>query len=293
MAMIIRGPTILAFMATSIAAPAMASSPHPIIVMRDEAAVNASVRTYPFPGCNGDTKLGDSSWTMAPDTCLKVSTSTTFRILEPAICPNGTRAKLARYEGRDCNYGEVTLPGGLAEVTDDNLNKCQNVWIEGHASNATHASIASFGFFCDGRKGDRPDEDEEESRERWGSVSMNTCPVGRDPPRAPTFSHPLPGACSAILTSERLEIFFPATCSDGSQSKLATWYGTRMCEGDYHEIRDIDEDLMDECFFVNRNNHSSFAFWCPDSGSSDVKSTTAPRLLGTFSLLAAAWILMV
>lgn len=231
----------------------------------DSGPTDGSLLTYPIPGCSDESPLGGGeSWSLPGDDCLKVSTSTSFRILEPAICPNGTRAKFARYEGRDCNYGKVTVQGGLEEVTDDDLNACQSISMEGHKSNATHASLASFGFYCDGRKGD----DDGETKAEWGSVSTNTCPRGRDPPvRSPTFNHPMPGQCSAILRTERLDIFSPATCSDGSQAKLAKWYGTRTCKGDYDEVVDVTDELMRECFFVNREEHSSFAFWCPENGA--------------------------
>lgn len=271
----------IAALAASLAAATNTLAP------RDKAA-DATVETYPLFGCNNETMLGGpKTWSMPPDHCLKVSTSTSFKILEPAVCPNGTQAKLARYEGRDCNYGEVTIPGGLVEVSDDDLDVCQEVGIEGFSSNATYASIASFGWFCDGRKGDRPDE-KDEPKEKWGSVSLNTCPRGRDPPRAPTWDHPLPGQCSAILTSERLDIVFPATCSDGSEAKLATWHGNRMCEGEYDEIQEITDDMMKECFFVDREVHSSFAFWCPDTDRGD--GMAARPSVGLLSVIAAAWL---
>ncbi|SPO02008.1 uncharacterized protein DNG_04681 [Cephalotrichum gorgonifer] len=264
--------------------------PRYIAARADSGAVNGSLLTYPIPGCSDESPLGGGNhWTMAPDHCLKVSTSTTVRILEPAVCANGTRAKLARYEGRDCNHGEVTLPGGLVDVEDSDLNTCQNVWLDKYPSNKTVASVASFGFYCDGRKGDWEDGEEEGSKEKWGSVSLNVCPRGSDPPRAPTFDHPMPGECNAILTSERLSIFFAATCSDGSEAKLATWDGTRMCEGKYSKIQDVTEDLMKQCFFVNQNNHSSFAFWCPDSefsGGADI----AVLSRAVVSLVTGVWL---
>lgn len=255
-----------------------------------DSAVNATVETYPLYSCNDESPLGGpNTWSMPPDHCLKVSTSTSFRVLEPAICPNGTRAKLARYEGRDCNYGEVTIPGGLMDVSDDDLDVCQSVSVDGFSSNATYASIASFGFFCDGRKADRPDDEEDEPKEKWGSVSLNTCRRGSDPPRAPTWDHPLPGECSAILTSERLDIYFPATCSDGSEAKLATWHGNRMCKGDYDEIKEITDDMIQDCFFVDQESHSSFAFWCPDTerGGGMVERPS----VGIISVVVAAWLL--
>lgn len=219
---------------------------------------------------------------MPPDDCLKVSTSTSFRIVEPAFCPNGTRAKLARYEGRDCNYGEVTINGGLVEVTDDALNICQSINVEGHRSNITHASIASFGFYCEGRRSDTP-------REQPGSTSQNTCPRGSDPPvRNPSYEHYKPGQCSAILRTERLDIFSRATCSDGSEAKLAKWYGDRMCRGDYDEVVEITEEMMEECFFINRNEHSSWSFWCPDSGASDSRRFPA----GLATLVGLAFLIL-
>ena len=246
--------------------PAAASSPgNQVFLARsnESSMIEGSIVTYSLFECNGESLMGGAkNWTLLPDDCLKVSPSTSFRIVEPAVCSNGTRAKLARYEGRDCNYGEVTIGGGLVEVTDDDLDTCQGINVKGHQSKATHASIASFGFYCDGQKGNVP-------KERSGSTSQNTCPRGRDPPvRSPTYDHYKPGQCRAILRTERLDIFTKATCSDGSEAKLAKWYGNRMCRGDYNEVVKITEDMMEECFFINRDKHSSWSFWCPDNETS-------------------------
>lgn len=245
--------------------PAAASSPGsqiPLARKSESGGTEGSILTYPIPGCSDESIMGGGeTWSLPPDDCLKVSTSTSFRILEPAICPNGTRAKLARYEGRDCNYGEVTINGGLVDVTDDDLNTCQYISVDGHRDNATHASIASFGFYCEGKKGEIP-------KERPGSTSENTCPRGRDPPvSSPSYDHLSPGQCMAILTTERLDIFRKATCSDGSEAKLAKWYGDRMCRGDYDEVVEVTEEMMEECFFINQEQHSSWSWWCPDSGA--------------------------
>ena len=246
--------------------------------------VKGTVRTYPIPGCSDESLMGGGkTWHLAPDDCLKVSSSTSFYIDEPAICANGTRAKLARYEGRNCNYGEVTVKGGLVEVKDDDLDEvCQYVAPDGFRPDRDHGSIASFGFYCDGKKSDEP-------RSRWASFSLNTCPRGSDPPVSnPTWEHYNPGECHAILYTERLEIAEPATCKDGSQARLAKWYNwNRQCKGDYDEVVDITDEMMKECFFINKEEHSSFKFLCPENDGGVVRMASTVAAWG----VAAGWVL--
>lgn len=251
------------------------------------------VQTYGLPGCSNDTITGKGkTWSTPPDNCLKVTTVTSFLVLEPAICPNGTQALLARYEGRDCNYGKVTIDGGLVDLTDDDIGECQKTSPEGFKPDETHASVASFGWFCEGRKSSRPDENGGH-RPKRGSVSLNTCRRPGERPRAPTFSHLYAGNCKTIVRNNQMEIFHRATCADGTDAKLATWYGNRICKGSYDKLDEIGEDTIKSCFTVNTESHSSFAFWCPESKTSNA-ATPRGVLQKSSSVLfiAGFWLLV-
>ena len=231
--------------------------------------VNGTIVTYTLPFCDKDTSNlagGGRTWPIAPDTCMKVSTSTSFEILEVPKCANGTQALLARYEGRDCNYGEVTFSGGLVEVKDKDIGTCQTVMPKNYTVDETHASIASFGFFCDGRTTPRPEGDDGPKAKK-GSVSMNLCPIHGNPSRgAPTWEHPQPDECVVSLSGWQARIYKPATCADGNQARLAKWLNNRFCEGHYDEIVDITPDMIETCVPISEDHHGSFTFYCTGAG---------------------------
>jgi hypothetical protein len=232
---------------------------------------NATVETFTLPSCNGAIRLGKKHrWSMAPDSCLSVSTSSSFRIEEPAICPNGTRARLARYEGRGCNGGVITAEDGLVDLGDDDLSKNNNgkcFEIRPDSVVDKKVGYASFSFFCDGRtaKGGEGDGEPAGSLDKTkkGSVSHNICPVrGDSRPRAPTFGHPLPDTCMNLPTRQPLKVLSVATCPDGSEARLATWSG-RDCPGIVPgALEPVADDQIDACMLWDDSNDISYAFWC-------------------------------
>jgi hypothetical protein len=235
---------------------------------------NATVETFTLPACNGAIRLGKKHrWSMAPDSCLSVSTSSSFRIEEAAVCANGTRARLARYEGRGCNGGVVTADDGIVDLVDGDLGgKCFGIQPDSAA--ATGASYASFSFFCDGRTASGGGDDSKDSKPapppskaKKGSVSHNICPArSQSGMRAPTFRHPMPDTCMGLPAGQPLKVLSAATCPDGTEARLATWSGPN-CPGIVPgALEPLADDQVDECMLWDADE-TSYAFWC----SGDIK----------------------
>lgn len=243
---------------------------------------NGTVETFTLPSCNGAIRLGKKHrWSMAPDSCLSVSTSSSFRIDEPALCPNGTQARLARYEGRGCNGGMVTAEDGLVDLTDGDFgqinsgSKCFEITPDSVIDNKGVVSYASFSFFCDGRTtttttgGEtKPPPSAPADQTKKGSVSHNICPARSDSPlRAPMFRHPLPDVCMNLPAGQPLKLLSVAVCPGGSDALLATWSG-RDCPGvTPGALEPVADDQVDSCMLWDDSSDMSYAFWC----SGDVK----------------------
>ncbi|CAI4213202.1 unnamed protein product [Parascedosporium putredinis] len=258
---------------------------------RGEPVIGA-IRTYTLPFCDNDTDNlggGGRDWTIAPDTCMKVSTSTSFQIFKVPQCANGTQALLARYEGRDCNYGEITFDGGLVEVADSDLYKCQTVGPRNYTVDEEHASLASFGFYCDGRQSERP-LDDDKSKAKKGSVSMNVCPnAAGETRRAPTWEHPAPDECVVALSGWQASIYKAAVCENGKPSRLAKWTTNRFCEGKYDSIEEITDDMIDSCILISAEKHGAMSFYCNGAGLGwALPSKQSVLLLASFWITALA-----
>lgn len=127
--------------------------------------------------------------------------------------------------------------------------------------------MGSMGFWCDGISQSEPskdreetdDDDEEIDRSKKGSTSESACVPGR----APFFDHPPTDTCVGLKT-ERLKIYTPAVCKNGTQAALAL-YTSRGCSSDpsFVDLEDEEENL-NTCLDVE--GMGSFAFYCTGEG---------------------------
>ena len=202
---------------------------------------------------------GSKKPTILPvDRCLSTA-SYSIRLLTPAVCANGTRAKWARYEGSKCNYGEITYADGLLDVRDEDLRECKDMKLK---NTNGETNVGSMSFWCEGfGEVERPDPNappkEEKPKPRAGSVSESAC--GN---RAPFFNHPKTDTCVNLAT-KKLKIYSSGVCEDGTPGRWAK-YEDKDCVGESKERLDVGDDLLKRCLDVDGTK--SFAFWCTGEG---------------------------
>jgi hypothetical protein len=230
---------------------------HSGIYPGDVAGSSGSVETYLGPVCNSKPAGSKKPIIVPSDRCLSTH-GFSLRLLTPAVCANGTRAKWARFEGPKCNYGEITFEDGLLDIEDTDLRECKEM---GWAGNR-EVKIGSMSFWCDGF-GDvkRPDPNappvEEKPKPRAGSVSESAC-TGK----APFFRHPKTDTCMNLST-QKLKIFSSGICEDGTPGRWAK-YEDEDCTGSPSETVDVGDELLERC--LNVEGTKSFAFWCTGDG---------------------------
>jgi hypothetical protein len=223
----------------------------------DAAGSSGSVETYLGPECMGKPAGSKKPITLPYDRCLSMH-SYSLRLLTPAICANGTRAKWARFEGSKCNYGEITFEDGFLDIADSDLKECKDMAPEG----LRETKIGSMAFWCDGF-GDvkRPDPNappvEEKPKPKAGSVSESAC-AGK----APFFRHPKTDTC-VNLGTKKLKIYSSGICEDGTKAKWAK-YTTRGCVGEPKETLQVGDELLEKC--LDMTGTESYAFWCTGEG---------------------------
>ncbi|PHH56288.1 hypothetical protein CFIMG_007194RA00001 [Ceratocystis fimbriata CBS 114723] len=235
------------------------------------AQTNGTLETYTLYGCDSSSLGFTHSYSQAADnTCLGTA-ALSFKVVEPATCANGTRAKLARFEGSRCNNGQVTVAGGLVDIADSDIGQCLTTNIANYSSDAEHESIKSISFFCDGPEakdtdGDGDiDSDDLPKGPKAGSVSDSACPrVGASDTAitAPFFDHPYPDQCSYIMADRKLRVYSSATCVNGTAAKLAVWSGVRQCQGEPSILTNVTDELMGQCLVFNTTRASSYSFFC-------------------------------
>jgi hypothetical protein len=67
-----------------------------------------------------------------------------MRVLEPAICKNGTRAQLARFQDDHCGGGTISWKYGLVDINDDDVGGCVST-----GPIDSRVGIGSVAFWCD------------------------------------------------------------------------------------------------------------------------------------------------
>lgn len=200
----------------------------------------------------------------------------TIEIVTPAVCANGTRAQLIRYETKgptgfdyQCNYHEMTLQEGVMDVDDWMLNTCIDMSRVPLLNQGFGRALGRM-FFCEGQ-GYPPKSQEEEAerqeaeRESRGSkITHSECAIsaGRyqweDFPRPTTYMYLKPMTCMSLPKGQQVRLTEKATCASGAVGRLATWTDAG-CPGMPRKIEPINTL---GCESPNLAAESSYMIWC-------------------------------
>jgi hypothetical protein len=217
---------------------------------------DAVVVGHLFPACNGQRIGGHKSLTVPVDRCL-TTPGLGLEIKTAAVCSNGTRARLARFEDKKCGRGILSETWGLVDIADSDVGACMPTGM------AEGGEVKSVAFWCDGVQTKSSPEDDEEEKEpdtkkpKAGSVSEAVCVPGK----APFFSHPKTDTCVKLRTS-KLRIISAAICENGTKSTLAL-YEDKLCLGDPKIVKIKKKDTK-SC--MDLEGISGFAFYCTGEG---------------------------
>jgi len=212
-------------------------------------ASDAVVRGFLFPTCGGS-RL-PKPLNVPVDRCFTTPTLA-LKIESPAICANGTRAKLARFPEKGCGYGTLDSKLGLIDVEDSDVGDCKMI-----------RGFESMAFWCDGlKKTSPPDDDgktpEPEDKSKKGTTSESAC-MDR---KAPFFTNRYADTCVGI-NYNKMRVIAAAICANGTRSTLAL-YDNRGCYGEPAEFRTVDDSERRTCQDVT--NMRSYAFYCSGEG---------------------------
>lgn len=213
--------------------------------------IDAVVIGHLFPACNGQRVGGHKPLNVPVDRCL-TTPGFGLEIKTAAVCANGTRAKLARFEDKKCGYGNISEIWGLVDVADSDIGACMPT------GKADGGEIRSVSFWCDGVKKSSPEDDEKEKEPdtnapKAGSVSESACMPGK----APFFNHPKTDTCVNLQTS-KMRVYSAGICANGTQSALAL-YEDKSCVG-APTLKEVKEEDTKSC--MDLDGISSFAFYC-------------------------------
>jgi hypothetical protein len=205
------------------------------------------------------------------DKCAKIPPNA-IKIKQAAVCANGTRAQLARFEDENCGHGIVSAKYGLIDVLDKDIGDCMS-------TRGENGNIQSLVFWCDGLGDEgKPDPSAPEDgkpekgtkpKAAKGSVSESACMVGK----APFFNHPKTDTCVNMKT-DKIKIYSTGVCKNGTQALMATWE-KKDCAGNPDAIREVEDKEFKTCLDFSKVD--SFAFWCEGKGVKSVPSDTLPR----------------
>lgn len=212
---------------------------------------------------------------------------TRLKITQPPICPNGTRAQLARFEhtpeddadfGKPtCNGGKMTFRDGLVDINDDDINKCLPVVgmeLIRHRRFEHFVDARGIMWHCDGldpsspaKKAETPDL----------IVSHSLCPgVGRYnghqrvPDRPATFFAVPVDTCVDIRASQRIDkrgthmvrVAKRAACPEGRVLSMASWRGFG-CDGGPDRVESVYTGWSTDCTrFGDDGSDASYSFRC-------------------------------
>ncbi|KAK4170461.1 hypothetical protein QBC43DRAFT_374728 [Cladorrhinum sp. PSN259] len=237
-----------------------------------------------------DGERGFGAWSNGPDDCSWPYTTFGFhsiRITNPLICPNGTRARIARYEDTrksdrtyKCNGGKMTLVDGLMDVNDDDLGKCISVrglsLLRGGTANAK-----GIMWYCDGfpsldntddhGNAAPPPKQDSKNLNPNALVSHNACEIntysygqnsGAAEERPTTWMEVPLDKCMNLFNGRPLRALRTPVCPDGKEAMLAKW-STSNCPGMPDSVAGFQAGLGEVCrTFHGRDGSGSYEFWC-------------------------------
>ncbi|KAK3991280.1 hypothetical protein QBC44DRAFT_55939 [Cladorrhinum sp. PSN332] len=271
----------------------------PTIVHQITGGVKGDVKYITGSPCKEDDRFwGSGAWSNPHDDCSWPVTTWGFnaiRITNPPICPNGTRARLTRFEDtgesdwayrrNKCNHGKITFVDGLVDVNDYDLNRCIRVQGMSLLRGGT-ANAKGIMWYCDGLSlTDAPEE--KKSMNPNALVSHNACqPNGyggpREAVRRPTTWMEVPlDKCMSLTNHQPLRTLRTPVCPEGTEAMLATW-STSNCPGMPDSVAGFTAGLGSVCkTFHGRDGSASYSFWCDvkDSSNSTEKQQQQQRRL--------------
>ncbi|OIW22516.1 hypothetical protein CONLIGDRAFT_220482 [Coniochaeta ligniaria NRRL 30616] len=256
----------------------------PAIIHQIEGGMKGAIAYYTGKACQDDEDFTPMPWARPTDNCGWPISSWKFthiRITQPPICPNGTRARLARFENTGesdwayqkgmCNGGRITFTDGLIDINDDDIEKC--ISVENLAlTRGGVADAKGHMWYCDGLE-IGSSRDKAKDRETPNAiVSHNVCPdrgwhrTGEPKilERPPTFFDVPTEACIDLPRSQDIRLVKAAVCADGSTPMMAKWRGLG-CQGMPDSVAGVFAGPGLYCkSFDNSDGGSSYSFWCDD-----------------------------
>jgi hypothetical protein len=204
--------------------------------------------------CNDGPKfhrIGQTQRTVPVDKCI-TTMSNTLTIIRGATCPDGSRAKLARFENIMCNGGRISNNFGLIDILDKDIgvNTCLSSNTLGHPD-----EIRSIAFWCDGIP-------ETTLTPIQGLFTKEGCgPDNKPSLRATAYQRALPDTCHPmnLLNPRRFSILIPAVCKNGSTATLAL-YKDQRCGGSPNQFSELGPETLNQC--LSFNSMGSWAFYC-------------------------------
>jgi len=216
--------------------------------------------------------------------------ATTFshlRLDNAPICPNGTRARLARYEDTGesdlayargkCNNFQFTFRDSLVDINDQDIGACINVR-KLLLSRGGVGNTKGIAFYCDGPGIDEATRKQNQAQvTKQGVVSHNECapdttrwhtPGEPKPARRATTWFEVPvETCVNLRNRENLALRKLPECADGSAPLMAVW-PEAGCKGMPPKIGGVMARLGESCRgFYGGDGSASYAFWCDSYGT--------------------------
>lgn len=276
------------------------------IIHEIEGGMRGALAYYTANPCKENEDFGAMPWARSVDDCGKLSgvqclrqtlipvanvcpgwpisswKFTHIKITQPPICPNGTRARLARFEntGQDdrtylkgmCNGGKITFQDGLVDINDDDIGKCITVQ-DLALTRGGVADAKGHMWYCDGLDVGSPRDETKNSETPNAVVSHNACPdrgwhrygEPKTPERPATFFDVPVETCVDLPRSQQMRLVKAAVCQDGSAPMMAKWRGLG-CKGMPDSVAGVFAGPGLYCKNLDKaNDGASYSFWC-DNG---------------------------
>jgi hypothetical protein len=208
---------------------------------------------------------------------------TAIEIMNPPICPNGTRPRLARFEDTGendraylkgmCNGEKITFKDGLVDINDDDIGKYISVRDMALTLGGT-ANAKGIMWYCDGLALSSSRDATKDIEMPNAMVSHNLCqasgwhrPAESKTPRPTTWMEIPPELCVDLTGYQELCLLRTPECADGSEPLMATWRSLG-CRGMPDQVAGVSAELGMQCkSFHGSNGDASYAFWCDNDGS--------------------------
>ncbi|KAI9148964.1 putative endo-beta-1,4-glucanase D [Paramyrothecium foliicola] len=266
----------------------------PAITQQIDGGVTGEMQFYDSSQGKPRQILAAATWKHGKDICSWPTGSQQFthvKIIEPSICPNGARARLARlqetYDGDpayDCNGGKITFEDGLIDIDDDDIGKYIPV-TDMELKGGGRANAKGVFFYCDEfEEFDwTKDYSKHDTKTTKALVSHNACRRlnSHEKSRPTTFMDVAVDSCVDMPELQQLYIRKDPTCPKGEHLVLATWRGSG-CTGLPDEVQDVRAMYGEICKDFSNAGDSSYMLRC---GKDNMKESDGRAVYSTDSCL--------